>query len=73
MSQYRLPSDFLHLRQGLLLDRSGIEGASTRFIIKSSGLMKQMYDFRLCGTSVTRYLQFHCGAVLRGMGTYLKA
>ena len=37
------PGDFLHLRQGLLLDRSGMEGASSRFIIESSGLMKHEF------------------------------
>ena len=33
------PGDLLHLRQGLLLDHSGMEGASSR-IIESSGLRK---------------------------------
>ena len=35
------PGDLLHLRQGLLLDHSGIEGVSSKIIIESSGLRKQ--------------------------------
>ena len=33
--------DLLHLRQGLLLDHSGMEGVSSRIIFESSGLRKQ--------------------------------
>ena len=32
------PGHLLHLRQGLLLDHSGMEGASSRIIFESSGL-----------------------------------
>ena len=35
------PGNFLHLRQGLLLDHSGMEGVSSRIIFESSGLRKQ--------------------------------
>ena len=35
------PGDLLHLRQGLLLDHSGMEGVSSRIIFESSGLRKQ--------------------------------
>ena len=35
------PGDLLHLRQGLLLDHSGMEGLSSRIIFESSGLRKQ--------------------------------
>ena len=33
--------ELFHRRQGLLLDYSGMEGASSRFLIESSGLRKQ--------------------------------
>ena len=36
------PGDLLHLRQGILLDHSGMEGASSRIIFESSGLRKQV-------------------------------
>ena len=35
------PGDLLHLRQGIFLDHSGIEGASSSIIFESSGLRKQ--------------------------------
>ena len=35
------PGDLLHLRQGLLLDHSGMEGLSSRILFESSGLRKQ--------------------------------
>jgi len=35
------PGDLLYLRQGLLLDHSGMEGVSSRIIFESSGLRKQ--------------------------------
>ena len=35
------PGDLLHLRHGLLLDHSGMEGVSSRIIFESSGLRKQ--------------------------------
>ena len=35
------PGDLLHLRQGLLLDHSGMEGVSSRITFESSGLRKQ--------------------------------
>ena len=35
------PGNILHLRQGLLLDHSGMEGVSSRIIFESSGLRKQ--------------------------------
>ena len=35
------PGDLLHLRQGLLLDHSRMEGLSSRIIFESSGLRKQ--------------------------------
>ena len=35
------PGDLLHLRQGLLLDHSGMEGVSSRIIFESYGLRKQ--------------------------------
>ena len=35
------PGDLPHLRQGLLLDHSGMEGVSSRIIFESSGLRKQ--------------------------------
>jgi len=35
------PGDLLHLRQGLLLDHSGMERVSSRIILESSGLRKQ--------------------------------
>ena len=35
------PGDFFHLRQGLLLDHSGMEGVSSRIIFESSGSLKQ--------------------------------
>ena len=35
------PGDLLHLRQGLLLDHSGMEGVSSRIIFESSGRVKQ--------------------------------
>ena len=36
------PGDLLHLRQGILLDHSGMGGASSRIIFESSGLRKQV-------------------------------
>ena len=38
------PGDLLHLRQGLLLDHSGMEGVSSRIIFESSGLRKQEHQ-----------------------------
>ena len=35
------PGDLFHLRQGLLLDHSGMEGVSSRITFESSGLLKQ--------------------------------
>ena len=36
-----VPGDLFHLRQGLLLDHSGMEGVSSRIIFESSGSLKQ--------------------------------
>ena len=35
------PGDLFHLRQGLLLERSGMEGLSSRITFESSGSLKQ--------------------------------
>ena len=65
--------ELFHRRQGLLLDYSGMEGASSRFLIESSGLWKQELWHWVMWDIYEWYLLHHRGAVLRGMGTFLKA
>ena len=62
--------DFLHLRRGLWLDRSGIEGASSIFIIESSGLMKHEVWIWVIWEIFELYVLFLCGAV--GRSTILR-
>ena len=50
------PGDLLHPRQDLLLDHSGMEGASSRIIFESSALRKQ--DSR---PSLFGFWNLHCG------------
>ena len=47
-----------HRCRGLLLDCSGMEGASSSFIIGSSGLWKHDYDLGLYGTSMSGICYF---------------
>ena len=65
--------ELFHRRRGLLLDCSGMEGASSRFLIESSGLWKQELWHWVMWDIYEWYLLHHRGAVLRGMGTFLKA
>ena len=64
--------ELFHRCRGLLLDGSGIEGASSSFIIGSSGLWKHELWPWVIWDIYEWYLLFHCGAVLRGMGTFWK-
>ena len=41
------PGDLFYLRQGLLLDHSGMEGVSSRITVESSGSLKQDNDLSL--------------------------
>ena len=62
-----------HRGRGLLLDDSGKAGASSRFIFEPSWLWKQELWPWVMWDIYERYLLHHREAVLRGMGTFLKA